>query len=526
LFENGVIYIDSSVSAKNLLIDGSSVKGYDVDKSEYPDAMVIDLDGKTIFPGFMDTHCHLLESGFLLKAGVNLDNIRNSTQEIAERIKEKIALSKPRDIILGIGFWMDDCSTWSLDDLAIIDSVSPDNPVMVLDMTGHNLVVNTQAMNTCNITYDNTPNSAFIGRDEQKEKLTGMFREKEMQRPADCIFNKFGHDEIVKAGTKEFLDKWAGMGYTGIVDLMGAPGFRLDKPDIFLQLEEDGELNVRVNYCYTLFDIGGVAKAVELKGKDTELVKFYGGKIFIDGSFAGGEAWTSWEHSNGGFGSPQITKDELKEIVKEAERQNLNMHYHTQGDEAIQAVLDSLEYAKEAFGEIKATHTLAHVAFVRDEQIQTIVGYGGKVVVTVQPSFWEIEDNLVQYYEGHLDEVYRIKPLMDAGVVVGMSTDFSVSPEPYTPPPVVMSIAMKGASNPDIYKPLTAQEVVKGYTQNNAKVCVQKDLGSLHIGNKADFVIYEGDYYKMSADEISKNPPKVVETWVNGEVKFFCSVKK
>ncbi|MEY4504385.1 MAG: hypothetical protein RL154_679 [Pseudomonadota bacterium] len=527
LYINGNIYIDSKIKVSNLLIEGDIVKDYNVKQDDFRDAKIIDLNGKTIFPGFMDTHAHLLETGFVLNVGVNLRGISNSTQEIAQKLKEKVANSNQNETILAVGFWMDDYNKWSLEDLAIIDTVTPNNSVMAVDMSGHNLFLNSVGMKLCNITDDTFHDNMGGISVRENGKLTGMFREKSMQKPADEIFSKFGHEELAKEGARKIIDFWASKGYTGMVDLMGAPGFRLHKPDIFYALEQEDKLNMRINFCYTLFDVNGVDEAAKFAGKDTDLVRFYGGKIFVDGAFASGEPWTTWEHTNGGFGSKLINIDDsegeqynINRIVLRAEELGLNMHYHTQGDMAIQAVLNALEYTKNKLGDIKKTHTLAHVAFPTQTQMQQIASYNCKVTVTVQPAFCQIEDDLTQYYAGHTQEAYPIKQMFDAGIIVGMSTDFSVSPVDMTTPSTIMAIAMKGANKPDVYLPLSAEEVVRGFSENNAIVSATLDTGSLHKGKKADFVIYDKNFYDLDINEIKENSPKVIETWVGGKRRF------
>lgn len=284
---------------------------------------------------------------------------------------------------------------------------------------------------------------------------------------------------------------------------------------------------MRVNWCYTLFDVDGVDEAALLKGKDTDLVRFYGGKIFVDGAYAGGEPWTTWEHSNGGFGLQQVYTDDsvgekynLNRIVLRAEELGLNMHYHTQGDRAIQAVLDALEYTKKKLGSIKQTHALAHVAFLTPEQMKLLAAYDGRVVVTVQPAFCKIEDNLTQFFAGHTNEAYQIKKMFEAGVTVGMSTDFSVSPIDMVSPAVIMEVGLTGAGNPEVYQSLSMEEMIRGFTDLNAKVCAHSDVGDLHVGKKADFLVVDKSFYGLTVKDLQSAPPKILETWVSGVKRF------
>jgi len=131
---------------------------------------------------------------------------------------------------------------------------------------------------------------------------------------------------------------------------MGGPGARYDYPELFFELEKEGKLPLRVNYCYTIFNLSDVDQAAKYREHSTDLVRFLGCKIFVDGAFAGGQAWTSWKNKQEGYGLQEIYTDDiggpelnLNRIIEKVEEYGMNMHYHTQGDRAIQAVLDALD---------------------------------------------------------------------------------------------------------------------------------------------------------------------------------------
>ena len=63
---------------------------------------------------------------------------------------------------------------------------------------------------------------------------------------------------------------------------------------------------MRINYCYTIFNLSDVDDAAKYRGNDTDMVRFLGCKIFVDGAFAGGQAWTSWQNLQGNHGLQEI----------------------------------------------------------------------------------------------------------------------------------------------------------------------------------------------------------------------------
>jgi predicted amidohydrolase YtcJ len=290
-----------------------------------------------------------------------------------------------------------------------------------------------------------------------------------------------------------------------------------------MELEKEGLLPVRVNYMYTFFSLDEIEGAMQYVGKDTEMVRFGGLKIFIDGAYAGGEAWTSWKNAEGGHGLWYVSTDDrqskeynINRIVEKVNDLGLNIHYHVQGDKAISAVLDAIENAKKNKGFLTSTHTLIHLAFPTDKQIAHMKRLAPHVVATVQPAFWQVEKDSVKYYGARAKFCYPIKKLIKAGISTGMSTDFSVSPLKLSAPTKVMNIALTGAGDPFHHKPLDLEAVIKGFTRASAATSPRRDIGTLEVGRMADMVVYDQDLYSVPKDEFNEDNPKVISTWIGG----------
>jgi len=281
---------------------------------------------------------------------------------------------------------------------------------------------------------------------------------------------------------------------------------------------------LRVNYCYTIFSLSDVDDAAKYIGKDTKQTRFAGCKIFVDGAYAGGQAWTTWKNQQGNNGLQEIYTDDiggpdlnLNRIVAKVEEYGMDMYYHTQGDRAIGSVLDALDKVRAEKGEIKGVHTLIHLAFPTDEQIERIKGFNGHVVATTQPGFWPVEDDTAYYYGDHAAQAYPVKKLIDSGISVGISTDFSVSPPQYTPPTVIMGVAAAGGGNPAAHPPVSVKEIVRGFTEGSARTTGKKDVGKLDVGYNADIVVYDTDLYAVTPEGFTKDNPKVLATYVGGK---------
>ncbi len=529
LFTGGTIYVDAATTARNLVVQGGTVVALDVDPSAWPGAAVVDLGGAVAYPGFTDSHMHLMETGTMLVVGGEIRPAPRNGREVAAGLVALAEKHPGAKALLAFGVNPPDYDAWSLDDLAEIDAVEPGRVAIVFDRLGHNCVVNGFAMRKFDADRKPVPYGGTVVR--QDGKATGMFREAAMNLVATDAFAEFD-DASVKAGTAALAAQWARRGYTGLVDLMGATGLQLMRPRLLRELEQEGKLPLRVHYCHTLLSLADVEVAAGFVGQDTDLVRFVGGKIFVDGAFAGGQAWTSWPHTlpAGSHGLPQITTDDahapelnLNRIVARAEELGLDMHYHAQGDLAIKAVLDALARVLDSTGRLRGIHTLIHLAYPTPELVDHLLSVnaraGGRhVVATTQPGFWEVEADTTQYYGDRALDAYPLKSLIDSGVSVGISTDFAVSPIELVNPTKIMGVAATGGSYAAHHPPVTVQDVVQGLTVGSARTTGQRDVGMLHVGYKADMVVYEEDLYGIAPEALSATYPALVSTWVGGRL--------
>lgn len=520
LFTNGTIYIDADKRAQNLLVKEGKVAGWNVRPEKHPTAVTVDLKGAAAYPGFIDSHVHLMEAGTVFRLGADLVGCTDA-ESMAKKLAEKVKSIPDSGVVLGVGFSLHDYDKWSLADLAKMDEVTGKRPAFLVDQLGHNAVINTATMKLVGLTPA-TPVPLGGKVIIEDGSLTGMIRESAMTLCWDTIFARLDSKDI-KEGTLQMLKHWASIGYAGAVDLMGAPGLRFMRPDLFVELEKEGTLPLRINYCYTIFDLSDVDKAAKYRGQDTDMVRFVGCKLFVDGAFAGGEAWTTWKNEQGNHGLQAVYSDDshgkehnINRIVAKVEEYGMNMHYHVQGDMAIEAVLEALAKVRAEKGRLSGIHTLIHLAFPTDEQIQKMKQFDGHVVTTVQPGFWPIESDTGHYFGERAKEAYPIRKLIDSGLSVGMSTDFSVSPLEYAPAAVVMGVAATGGGDPKSHQPISIREVVHGLTVGSTRTTGKDDTGKLDIGNKADMVIYDQDLYAVEPGKFSKDNPKVLSTWVGG----------
>lgn len=522
LFTNATFYLTPDKTVRNLLVKNGRVAGFNVKKDQYRHAAVVDLKGAFVYPGFHDSHCHLLEAGLGL-SGVNLLGCHNARQ-IAQRIASAASEIPAEEPLIGTGFHLVDYDDWNLKDLALIDKAAGKHLLIAVDNLGHNCIVNSAVLKKYQIKADSVvgPAGKIVTQDG---KPTGMLKESAMILAGEPMMRLFPN-RTISQGVQKIMQMWASFGYTQFNDMMGSPMGAMMRPGIFKRLERQGQLPLRVNYSYTIFSLKDIPKALLYRWQDSDMVRFTGLKIFVDGALGAGQAWTSWKNlqNNNGvyyvYGNDDALGPEynLNRIVAKADALQLNVHYHAQGDQAIETVIKALEDLKAQKGKLNSTHTLIHLGFPRKDQIERLKDLGGKVNVTMQPGLWEVEKT-ERYYGEYAKDVYPVKKLQQSGISTGISTDFSVSPLSIAPPLTIMQIA----SQPQKYGfppslALTPKDIVRGFTLGSSATIPKADTGSLETGKWADMTVFDRNPYTAKPADLAKI--KVLSTWVGGKKMY------
>jgi predicted amidohydrolase YtcJ len=540
LFTNGCFYLNDTEYYGSFLVENGVIKeiydtGEEIECNDDTDR--VDMQGAYIYPGFIDSHVHVFEAGYCMDS-IPLEGCVGA-KKIAEKITEYIEEHNPtQPLLIGTGFGMEFYAQWGLDDLEILDNATGDYLFMGIDHLGHNMVINTRSINyiaentQVDLNTADNPMGGVIVKEGQR--ATGMLMESAMTFAGTPLFATVD-DSIIYKGAMINFRKWANMGYTSIVDLMGGPFGRMLKPDICFEMEKNGELPLRINYMYTFFKLDEINGALEYVDKNTDRVQFGGLKLFVDGAYAAGQAWTTWPHKDedSKYGISYVTTENIiideegnehdvsqyniHNIVAKVNELGLDIHYHAQGDEAVEVVLDALERITQ-YQELNSTHTFIHLAFPTSTQMDRMKKFNGRVVATVQPAFWKAEEGTAIYYgQEQADSAYPIKDLMDKGISTGLSTDYWVSPFEDCPPTAVMNIAMTGGTKEKHpHPPLSIREIIKGFTKGSAATTKLPCVGEFGVGYKADMVVYDKDLCKLNPDEFDENNPRVMSTWIGG----------
>lgn len=490
---------------------------------------VVDLKGRTVVPGFEDSHCHLIEYGLSLMR-INLSKVKDM-DELLERVKTKVESSQQGSWILGRGWDQDKMEwkgRWSRDykwptrwDL---DTVSPNNPVLLTRVCGHIAVANTLALKLANISKETPdPEGGKIDREEGTNEPTGILRDKAI----DLVWNvipKPTYEELKNAAKLAIKDA-VRLGVTSITEA----GASWEYLKTYEELYENGELCVRINLLMDASLLNelikmGIKSPYDVKEK---WIRIIGIKLLVDGSLGGRTAYLKEDYNDkpGWKGIALYSQDELNEIVLKANRAGLQVAVHAIGDAANEMVLNSFKKSKENLGEEyeKLRNRIEHCSVLSQEIIRKYSELN--VVASIQLSFATSDMAWVESRVGNerIKYTYAWRKLLNSGVKCIGGSDCPV--ESLDPILGLYHIVNRKSANgtpKNGWYPeecITVKEALCLITKNAAFGAFEEKMkGSIEVGKLADLVVLSKDILSIDPKEILD--VKVEMTIVGGKIVY------
>ena len=475
---------------------------------------VIDLGGRFVAPGFIDSHLHLLQGGSNL-ASVQLRDA-STPEEFIKRIKEYAATLKPGTWILG-GDW--DGMDWeSLPQKGWIDSVTPDNPVFVSRLDGHMALANSLAMKLAGVDRRvKDVSGGTITRDGSGEP-TGIFKDNAM----DLISVKIPEqsEEEVDRAIVAAMHYLASNGVTS-AHAVDAAAYS----DALERVRARGEQITRLYYLQTISRWKDMKEQVERDGRGDRWISTGGVKGFVDGSLGSHtaaflEPYTDLQTDTGLFVN---SEEDLFNWILESDKAGLQVVIHAIGDEAINFLLNAYEKVAAENGERDRRFRIEHSQHITPSDIER---YGKlKVIASMQPYHAIDDGRWAEEYIGpeRVKTTYAFRSLLDSGATLAFGSDWFVAPA--TPLEGIYGAVTRrtlDGKNPEGWVPeqkITVEEALKAYTINAAYASFEEDLkGTLEPGKLADFVVLDRDITTIDPVEIWD--VKAQQTWVGGKKVF------
>ncbi len=476
----------------------------------------IDAQGRLVLPGFNDSHVHFLDGG----AGLSSVDLRDAKtpEEFVERIKN-FASKLPKGRWILNGNW--DHENWTpnaLPTAAMIDAVTPDNPVFINRLDGHMALANSAAMRLAGV--DKTTKDVAGGEivRDGAGNPTGVLKDEAMNYVYKVIpaFSFEQKMEYLQAAT----DYAASLGVTSVQDMSAGTDV-----GIYQEMLRQGKLKTRVYAVSTLPDWQRWQKAGVRYAFGDPLLRVGGLKGFIDGSLGSTTAWfyQAYLDAPNSTGLPLIEPAAAREIVRDADKNGLQIMIHAIGDRGNDEVLKIFESVEKENGGRDRRFRIEHAQHLNEGLIKRFAD--SKVIASMQP-YHAIDDG--RWAHKRLDEkrlkgTYAFRSLLDAGAQLAFGTDWYVAP--LNPMLGIYAAATRRTlddKNPNGWIPeqkITVEEAVRAYTVGSAFAEFQENAkGAIAAGKLADFVILSDDIFTINPNEIRNT--KVLTTVVDGRIVY------
>jgi predicted amidohydrolase YtcJ len=486
-----------------------------------PNTQVIELAGKTVVPGLIDSHLHQLFAA-LNGPAVQLLGSR-AVADVQKAIAERVARSEPGKWVMASSGWHESIlEEGRMPTRYELDQVSPDNPVFI-PRGGHVITVNSKALELAGITKGTpNPDGGVIVRDANGE-ATGVLLE-----TAAYLVRKIlppppsNMAELLKIGMRD-LNSY---GIVGVIE----PGIDERQMALYRAMHDSGDMTVRTDVLYRALrkvDVEKVIAAIKAQ-KNDDMLRFVGIKFPLDGGVEGGRmSWpyrlVTGEQTDAAYRGvlllPPGGEDEYVEGLKLIAEAGLQAQTHAVGDETIDVIVRSYERVNREKPIRDLRWTIMHLFHPSDAALRRMAEIG--IMATMQDHPVLLGHNQRRWWgDEHAAYAIPIRKTIDAGVLVGGGTDGPVVPvDPF--------LSMWWMTTRQVLKgyvlgkehAITAKEALTLYTINNARIMgVEKERGSIELGKLADLAVLSQDILAVAPDAIRDT--RALMTVVGGKVVY------
>ncbi|MGI2110009.1 amidohydrolase [Shewanella frigidimarina] len=482
------------------------------------DITSIDGKGKTLLPGLIDAHSHVLGYGLSLLTA-DLTNT-SSEQQAVERAKA-FSKNNPTDgWLMGRGWNQELWDSKQFPTKESLDKAFKANPVSFGRVDGHAIWVNSKALALAGISSTTVaPEGGEIVKDEQGNP-TGVLIDNAM----NLVFNIIPdlNQQQLQSTLTLAMDSLASYGLTSVHDA----GISIDNIKAYQQLAANNAMSVRVNGMLSVEDprFTSILKQGHITTAN-DMFKVDSVKISADGALGSRGAALIKEYSDqpGHKGLMLYSDEQLGKLILQSMKAGFQVNTHAIGDNANQVVLDKYQTAIAATDSKALRHRIEHAQILDLADIPRFSKLG--VIASIQATHATSDKNMAENRLGkaRLAGAYAWRKLLNANAVIANGSDFPIeSPNPFFG--LHSSVTRQDHVNQPLdgwlaTEKLSRIEALKSFTIDAAYAGHQEQLlGSLEPGKKADFILVEDDYFTIDPQQIWQN--KVIATWVNGRKVF------
>jgi len=499
----------------------------EISKLTESNTTVLDAKGKSILPGFIDSHTHL-SSGTKIVTGINLTGIREKSVWL-DMIADRVKTMEPGEWLLG-GRWDYTLENKGLPTRWELDEVSPNNPVALSDIDGHSMWVNSLAIEKANIRANSeVPMGGQILLDEFTAVPNGILLEGAMELIWDAP-TYIRDSNLAREKIDQVLDYANSFGITSVHDMSSR--IELDK---YKDLALNKKLYVRVFWGqHSKFsqeadstndqnEIKQLLKQYKVHDQDYGPMIEYGFiKYVIDGVLSTHTAALIDPYSDRPeiIGEPFYIQGEINRLVKRANALGMPVAIHAIGDRGVKMALNAFEYS----GNTSLANRIEHIEIIEPRDVERFKRL--KVTASMQPNHGTgVIGKYITSRVGIEREkfTYVWNDFLKSEVRLALSSDFATSP---FSPLVQLADAVFRESPTGLYdgpwypeQALSFEDALYAYTQVGADLAGWGDqIGSISVGKYADFVVLDQTLSTPVGRELKSTT--VAKTYFAGQLVF------
>ena len=493
---------------------------------------VVELEGRSVFPGFIDTHIHSMDTLPLVN-GVKLSPYQ-SAEEVLASIAAHARTHPYQNPVIGNGFLAPAFGV-NGPTAAQLDAVIPDRPALIIDEGGHTAWANTLALKAGGITRetpDPVPGAHFFQRDESGNP-TGWLVEGAAIDPVSEALGLVS-EEAMALAAPGFFAEMSAVGLTaafdaGMIDT-GEQGRALA-----LKMAEAGEFPLRmvaslyVNQPEQLHNALAVLAQLNARYRHP-LFTVSTLKLSLDGTVEAKTAVMLEPYSapEGHEPAPLLPNPAMFDAVAAAHQTNIDLHLHAIGDGAVRAALDAIERAQTMYPESASRSTICHIEIVSAQDVARFAALG--VVAQTTPTWFYYDDlALNRLGEDRFNQMYPLASILRNGGKVTLGSDYPVSwigQDALNPMfNIEMAVTRQQAGNaevpvqPRVSERLSVDQAIRAHTSDAAwQLRLEDDIGTLEVGKLADLVVLERDPY--DSDPYQLHTIRVDRTFSDGRLVY------
>jgi predicted amidohydrolase YtcJ len=480
-----------------------------------PDTRVVELDGRTLLPGFVDGHTHFLSGGFQLSS-VDLRDA-DTPDEFARRIAQFAEILEPGEWITG-GDWDHELWGGELPEKEWVDALTPDNPVFVSRLDGHMALANSLALQAGGVTAETADPPGGVVVRTSDGSPAGVLRDNAMGLVSRAIPERSAEewDRALEAAAAHALS----LGVTQVHDVDGWASL-----NVYRRAHAAGDLPLRVYVAVPMSTWERMRDFVAEEGRGDQWLWWGGLKAFVDGSLGSTTAWFYEPYADEPSTAGLLTTDtaQLRAWIRGSDAVGLQPLVHAIGDRANDWVLDVYGELEAEQGPRDRRYRIEHAQHLTRDAIRRTAELG--VIPSMQPYHAADDGRWAEKRIGpdRILTTYAFRSLMDEGARVAFGSDWTVAPlDPLLGIDAAVTRRTIDGANPDGWVPqerVTLEETLAAYTRHASFAGFSDEFsGTLTPGKVADLVVLSGDLFAQPSMGIKEL--RVDMTWIEGREAF------